>query len=249
MNLLFGHLSVINEDSSDYDSTDSFNIPHVTVLQYGSNFWKHSLDERTKSCWKRCAIHLNNREIKGMFEVLPRDVGTNIDEMFLSISNCLKVEWKKVVKMLMSSIRNDPCRNMSEKEYVMGGKMKTCVGAHSFQRCPLNLLIQLCVFGDKYCKLMNHDVVHRKKNMLIAHVSSLQRMKELFTLSGSCAVDFLICGIIYSCCGRVNLVRNDKNEIGYIIAEKDNKWKVQMSSNKVIIVPHVCLMYDDNGNF
>ena len=74
-------------------------------------------------------------------------------------------------------------------------------------------------------------------------------MKKLFTLSGLCAVDFLIGGIRYSCCGRVNLVRREKSEIGYIMEEKDGKWKVQMGNNKVIIVPRVRRMYDDHGNF
>ena len=246
--LLFGNLDV-REDASDYDSTDSFNIPHVTVLRYGSTFWKTSIDERMRLRWKRRAIRLNNREINGMFDVLPRDIGNSVDKMFASISKCLKVEWNKVVKILLSSIRNDPCRNMSQNEYSMGGKNKTVVGVHSFRRCSLNSLIQLCVFGDEYCKLTDTEVVYRSKNMLIAHVASLQRMKSLFTLSGLCAVDFFISRIRYSCCGRVNLVCNGKNEMGYIMEEKEKKWKVQLANNKVIVIQSVCSMYDNDGNF
>ena len=93
------------------------------------------------------------------------------------------------------------------------------------------------------------EVVHRSKNVLISHISSLKRMKQLFTLSGLCAVDFLISGLRYSCCGRVNLLRDGKYEVGYILDEKDDKWKVQLGNDRVIIVLRTEMIYDDNQNF
>ena len=108
--------------------------------------------------------------------------------------------------MMLSSIKNESCRNMSQKEYAMGGKAKILVGTQSFRRCAMNSLIHLCLFGDKYEKLMKTEVIYRTKKMCIVHIASLQRIKQLFILSGLCDVEFSIRGIRHSCGGKVNLV-------------------------------------------
>ena len=44
MQLMFGEMSITQNHESeayDYDSTDSFNIPHVEVIHYGSQVWNN----------------------------------------------------------------------------------------------------------------------------------------------------------------------------------------------------------------
>ena len=85
--------------------------------------------------------------------------------------------------------------------------------------------------------------------MVIIHIASLQRIKMLFTLSGLCAVDFTIAGLRRTCCGKVNLIKDNKYETGYIIEEKGSKWKIMLSTNKYINVQKVPMVRDRDGNF
>ena len=45
------------------------------------------------------------------------------------------------MKTMLSSIINEACREMSQKEYAMGGKEKIRVGTQSFCRCSMNTLV------------------------------------------------------------------------------------------------------------
>ena len=92
-------------------------------------------------------------------------------------------------------------------------------------------------------------MVQKSKNVSILHIASMKRMKTLFTLSDLCAVDFSIGEIRHACCGKVSVVCNGKREIGYIMDEKGDKWKILLRTNRVICIPKVKMLHDDDGNF
>ena len=63
-------------------------------------------------------------------------------------------------------------------------------------------------------------------------------MKELFSKEDLNATEFNKDKYnkiyFHSCCGKVNIKYNNKNITGYILDESRGKWKILLSSNKII---------------
>ena len=79
------------------------------------------------------------------------------------------------------------------------------------------------------------------KKLTLIHIASQKRFKELLTKEESNATEFErkieedIC--IQTCCGKVNIVRDNKNIIGYILREiYVRKWKILLSNNEIIVI-------------
>ena len=156
--------------------------------------------------------------------------------MFLAVQYSMIKAWDRTCKVLRSAMINTPSRNISEKEYSMGCDTKTKVGSQSFRRTCMEYLIHLCLFGHDYNKLYKKEVIRKNKGSAMIHISSFKRMKQLFTMSGKCAVNFGMNGMIYNCCGRVNIIKRGRNVTGFIM-EEDGKlnWKVKLTSTNEII--------------
>ena len=100
----------------------------------------------------------------------------------------------------------------------------------------MDFLIHLSLFGRDYKKLLKREIILQKQSSAIIHISSSKRMKQLFTLSGKCAVDFSLEGLVYNCGGKVNIKRKGRNVTGFIM-EDDGKeyWRVRLTSSNTIL--------------
>ena len=70
------------------------------------------------------------------------------------------------------------------------------------------------------------------------HIASQKRMKQLFSKENLDATEYMTekNNIKYTqtCCGKLNIVYNNKHITGYILDESRGKWKVLLASNKII---------------
>lgn len=63
------------------------------------------------------------------------------------------------------------------------------------------------------------------------HICSRRRMEELFTLERESAVSFKVNSALMTCSGKVNVCKNLKNIVGYVINETATKWEIQLANN------------------
>lgn len=223
------------DDDSDIDSTDSWEVSHMDLIRHVSDVW-NDLDLDIRECWKERATLLNSRPLFGQFRHLPKEVGKTTISMFSAVQYSMIRAWGRTCKVFRSAMMNGPSRNMSEKQYAMGCAKKTKVGSQSFRRTSMEYLIHLCLFGHDYTKLHKKEIIHKRKGSTIVHIASLKRLKKLFTMSGKCAIDFSVNGLVYNCAGKVNIIRNGRNVTGFIIEEEGRCfWKVQLSSTSEVV--------------
>ena len=75
---------------------------------------------------------------------------------------------------------------------------------------------------------------------MVLHFTSLDRIRELFTIAGLCGITFFkVNGNFFGCCRKVNTFMNGMNMIGYVIAKKCDKWMVHLVSDEVIEVGNI----------
>ena len=73
----------------------------------------------------------------------------------------------------------------------------------------MNLLLRKTIFGVDLQKMTAMEVVYRSKNVLVVHIESMKRMRELFSLCGLCAtVFFKTNGYKYGGSGKVDVVKD-----------------------------------------
>ena len=60
----------------------------------------------------------------------------------------------------------------------------------SFAWFQLNYLIRFFIFGNDFCKLRRAELVYQSKRVTIIHILSIDRVRELITVSGLCLVVF-----------------------------------------------------------
>ena len=82
-----------------------------------------------------------------------------------------------------------PQRNIASLKY-MFGREKVIIIGQTFAPFQLNHLIRVCIFGEYFCKVRSAELVYKSKRVTIIHISSIDRVKELFTISGLCGVVF-----------------------------------------------------------
>jgi len=179
---------------------------------------------------------LNSHPLPGRFTTISAEVTEQ--HIKQSMTRC----WEKIVKGMKYAITRAPMKILSSKRYYFG---KECVKMNSqTYRTVFILLIQLALFGDDFSKLMNYEIISKSKNMTIIHMSLQRRNKEIFTLAGLCAVDFIINKKHYTCCGKVNTEINGCHMISYIINECHETWIIQLANGETKQMRR--LNYDNN---
>ena len=94
-----------------------------------------------------------------------------------------------MVKRLREMIIKSPQRHIASLKYRFGRGKFSMIG-QSFASFQLNYLIRLCIFGKDFCKLRSAELVYQSKRVTIIHISSIDRVKELLTVSGLCGLVF-----------------------------------------------------------
>ena len=104
-----------------------------------------------------------------------------------------------------------------------------------FSSFQLNYLISLCIFGKEFCKLRIAELVYQSKRVTIIDISSIDRVRELLTVSGLCGVVFDEQNHKFSACAKVAVQSNGKEMVGYVLScSTKNKMKVHMVDNSII---------------
>ena len=122
-------------------------------------------------------------------------------------------------------------------EYYFGNE---CVHLNSQSYCSvyINYLTRLTLFGNNYDKLVKgEEIVSMTKRVVLIHISSCERIKEIFSISGLSGVEFKSKDGMkwHTCCGKVNTRANGRNRIGYIINKRDGRWIVQLVGGNELV--------------
>ena len=107
----------------------------------------------------------------------------------------------------------------------------------------MSYLLQLTIFGNKGSNLKCNEMIYKSTKTMLVHIASKQRMDSLLKKEDCCATEYPTKnkGII-TASGKVNIIRNEKNILGYILEESNSKWKIILKNNKMIWIdiPKYC---------
>ena len=224
-----------NLEDSDDDSVLTVAMPGAGhIMKAASKVWRDSgLD--LKAAWGERANRLNLRPPNdGRFEAVPDFVNDK------AVLESLSGEWKHFVSILkLSTTMNiTKCRPTSISTYVYGNERVT-VGAQNYRTFFLSHLLKLSIFGSPlYFKLLDHEIIYKRRRETIVFIYSHRRMSELFIFGGLSGAEFYKDGLKYVSCAKVNLRDNrGRNIIGYVMDEDrlSLKMKVDGEDNLIVI--------------
>ena len=139
-----------------------------------------------------------------------------------------------MVKRLMTMIIKPSHRHIVSLIY-MFGRERVRMNVQSFASFQLNYLICVRIFGKDFCKLKSAELVYQSKRVTIIHISSIERVRELFTVSGLCGVVFDEQNHKFSACAKVAVQSNGKEMMGYVLScSTRNIMTVHMAYNSII---------------
>eukprot|EP00978_Attheya_sp_CCMP212_P008128 scaffold18931_cov62-Attheya_sp.AAC.4 len=155
--------------------------------------------------WQQRTNWFNSRPIPGKFLSFP-DGACDHPEVL----NAMTLDWARMVSLFRSCVTRRQKQTQSSVS-VFFGKEKDLGKLH-----------------------LDEVVLQSKKKCLI-HIASEQRMRNLFIQEGLCASSFMIKGFRHTCSSKVNMMKDGKNCIRYIVDESanGNVWRVQLVTNKM----------------
>ena len=173
------------------------------------------------------------------------------DELEENIVRSLSIEWDNIFKIFKWCIMRKPKASLACREYWFGNEQVT-LHSQSFRTFTIPLLLRLCIFGKEYCNLTAAEVIRKTKRVTLIHISSQERMEELFTLQGRCAVKFevevdRIVACERTCSGKVNVMVGKRCVNGYIIRELNDRWWIQLADNTRLWMNRIKYDGDNNG--
>lgn len=164
---------------------------------------------------------LNAHPIPGRFYHIPNKLRHNLMPHVLQE---ISLDWEHMVQVLKNAITRPPKRGLS-KDTVMFGKERVVMWSQAYRSTFLSLLLKYTLFGVKERRITKKEVIYKSKNVTVIHLASLERIQEVFTVSGLCGVSFgKVNGSTMSSCGKINfMVRGRRNIVGYIHEERGDK--------------------------
>ena len=127
--------------------------------------------------------------------------------------------------------------------------------SQSYRRYQLNHLVQIIAFGENFNNLEPREIIKKSENVTFVHIASGRRISELLQVDGDVACEYVDeeNDLHYQAVGKVNVIKNGRNIIGYILDETlVGKWEIILRNNETVYLPPVeyfSLELDDNDIF
>jgi hypothetical protein len=139
-----------------------------------------------QQAWKDRAAVVNRLPILGAFTSIPVEIQRNTDELVIQ---SLTLEYDRLVSYIHNGLKVTQPFTESIKEKTFG-KERFELGSQLFCSFFLNYLLKLTFFGCNFSQLHQNEIVYRTNKAVVVHISSHQRIVELFTHNGVCVFEF-----------------------------------------------------------
>ena len=209
-------------DISEYDlhEEDSVvSVPLATtidVMRIAARKWRE-MPADTKNAWKERAELVNNLPIYGAFVSIPNHVIKIQEDV---IKKSLTQDFDRFTATIKNAIRKKTkiTESLKQKQF---GKERFILGVQVFRSFLLTHLLNVTMFGTNYCFLNDHEIVHRSKGTIIAHIASKDRMVELFTFNEVCPFEFGNSSGLNTCSAKISVLDTNSLQegIGYVLEE------------------------------
>ena len=222
------------DDSDSIDSTDTPpNIKVWEVMKLAFLRWKDFPPHHIES-WNQRAEWLNSRPLPGRFVNVP-GVLRQEDTLEVNVCKLLTCDWYRMVKVFRNSVMRKP-RRLQSSQTVYFGKEEVKVLSQTYRCMYVQIMLRWALFGINNSRLTKDELIYKSKRVLILHFASLSHLKEIFSLAGLCGMEFLNVSTnhLHFCCGKVNVKRNGRNILGYVLEESARLWTVQLRNNEIV---------------
>ena len=114
----------------------------------------------------------------------------------------------------------------------------------------MSFIMMNTLFGIEFSNLRREEIIRYTEHVVLLHLSTQSRIKDLLTVNILCAVEGLNRvrdDILHSCCGKVSVTNNRTriSIIGYILEKEKDKWKVRMTNNIEILITPTVFYYNE----
>ena len=213
------------------DEPDEEDEVHDSIFKYVGTRWK-LIDDEVKNAWNVRAKKFNSLERNRPFEKIPHSIIGNLEMM---IKESLLLDWARLKKTLKRSIMHPPGRDFGEAVFDMPDNFQLL--SQSYRRYQLNHMMQMTIFGEKFKNLEPEEIIRNFENVTYVHIASGRRMSDLMEVDGDVACEYVDeeNDLHYQAVGKVNVIKNGKNIIGYIVDETlGGKWEILLRNNETV---------------
>ena len=236
-----------DEDSdfsvATYDEIAETCVRSFELVSCAGAHWRF-LSLALKEAWKLRALRLNKRALPAKFTFIPHVLKEDFKSKVLqSLTN----EWFVSGTNMKRSIMKAPRRELSAMVYVFGSERIELL-SKTYRVFYMSDLLKECIFGDNFSKLKKSEILTRSKRQVLIHIASNARIKKLFSLNSFTSVCETLNGKVYSCAGKVSVIKNGREMLGYILSESGNSIKVVLANNTTVELDRPKFRYSENTN-
>lgn len=159
---------------------------------------------------------LNKRSITSHFSKLHVHISIHGVEENLKIA--LHVDWSNFYKETKKSFKRSPKSNQAD-QYLHFGRECTQLSNDTHLSMYLSYLVMVFLFGKYHEQIKRNEIVYQTPCVTVIHITSLDRMKSLFSLGELSRVFIKNTKgtIMHSTCGKVSLEIDGKEMNVYIL--------------------------------
>jgi hypothetical protein len=212
--------------AADVDSVISEPVAGAfEVMKIAAREW-NGMNSALKNAWKDRCHAINQLPVLGVFEMVPSDLVHRLDD---HVMQSLTYEFNRF-HLLMNQALKRKTQIPDTVKWKTFGKERFELGSKIFRSFYLNHLLKLTFFGDwsSFPKLsQSNEIVHRSRLTKVIHVSSVSRMREIFSLNGICPffINDIKSNRVYCCGGKVSVkeITSGREGIGVVQDEDGNE--------------------------
>ena len=183
---------------------DVCSVPEISSTQISrlcGKYWR-GLDYSTKDAWNERAGLVNDLPAVGAFESVPEHLQPQLEQV---VVQSLTVEFARFASVIKKAVRYKALvvENKRVKQFA---NERFELGLQVFRSFFVSHLLLCTFFGNtNYCSLKPYEIVHRK-DVVVVHVFSSNRIRELFTLNNVFPFEYVDGSNHYIVAGKVYLV-------------------------------------------
>ena len=148
-----------------------FRFRQGEISRLGGIFWRRSGPE-ARACWNERAAYLNSLHPDGVFVRVPR----GIKYFMTSAVWYVTAELTELAKCFRSALLRAPSKGSNSCVRSFGPE-RVIFRTQSFRTFSISLLLQEIIFGEDLCKLIDSEIVYKRKNTVVLHITLAKQLQ------------------------------------------------------------------------
>ena len=235
----------LNDEVDDDD--DDIDIRNRVIAMW------NGLPQDSKALWQERADNWNARPVPGII-VRAQAWMTDVTTLKQFIRTDYIAVWKVLRRLVMDNVHEwrNTGREPATARFYPGNEFQLLSQSYNKKIVLQSLLLRVLTGAFPTYKRVSSNIVWQTASIILLHVGSLRRVKEIFDVAGLNPAKFEDrSGTFYAMCGKlaIRCDNSDIEETAYIVNEINRKFILHFTDNRTgeCKKPRFCIVQNENG--